>query len=103
MTMEFYFDDKKCEETGYLKEDCLDAIRRHFAKNNPNGTIKETSEGIFEGVLKDINTFGFLVALEEKEWFRETVSGWYWTVPEMESGKNRVDMIASAKEHGLWE
>jgi len=102
MTMEFYFDDKKCEETGYLKEDCLDAIRRHFAKNNPNGTIKETSEGIFEGTLKDYNAFGTTIFLDECEWFKATASGWYWTIPEMESGKRRFDMIADSKKHGTW-
>ena len=103
MTMEFYFDDKKCDEAGYLKEDCLDAVRKHFTKRNKNGTIREIEEGIFEGTMDDFSAFGTAVNFEDYEWLRETVSEWYWTIPERESGKNRVDMVASAKEYGLWE
>jgi len=103
MTMEFYFDDKKCDEAGYLKEDCLGAVRNHFVKRNKNGTIREIEEGIFEGTMDDFDAFTSALYFENREWFRETVSGWYWTIPEMESGKERVDMVACAKECNAWK
>lgn len=102
MIMEFYFDDEKCEKAGYEKEECLNALRRHFAKNNQYGTIKETSEGIFEGEWHDFDAFGTTIFVTNCEWFKSTTCGWYWTVPEWESGKEREDMIASAKEYGQW-
>lgn len=102
MTMEFYFDENKCKEAGYLKDDCLNTVRKLFTAQNKNGTIKETEEGIFEGTLKDFDAFGAALDFSGSKWFQNTISGWYWTVPEMESGKNRVDMVAVAKKYDSW-
>ncbi|HPZ00190.1 MAG TPA: hypothetical protein PLS28_01815 [Clostridiales bacterium] len=102
MTMEFYFDDKKCEETGYLKENCLNAIRRYLQERNKNGTIKETSEGVFVGTFDDIKTFCQLSFLADVSWFKSTISKWTWSVPEMDGYEYQYDMISGAKKHGLW-
>lgn len=95
MKMEFVFNEEKLKQEGYSINDCLNVIRKHFAKFN-SPTIKETRQGVFEGSDKDWSAFGSTACLSNTNWFLKVIEKWYWYVDEGDGkGTQKEDFLAS--------
>lgn len=78
MKMEFIIDDEKCKKEGFEKQQCLEIIKKHFAKYNKRGTIKEIQNGVFEGEESDLIAFGSTFCLTSTNWFLKVIRQWNW-------------------------
>lgn len=95
MKMEFIFDEEKLKQEGYTVDACLNVIRKHFAKFN-SPTIRETRQGVFEGVDNDWEIFSSTVCLTDSLWFLKVIKEWYWYVDELDGkGIQKENMLSA--------
>ena len=98
MKMEFVFDENKLKKEGFKEEQCLTAIRKHFASYNSN-TIKETKKGFFEGVEEDWDAFATASVFPYTKWFLKVIKEWYWYVDEDDGlGEQKEDCLEAYYE-----
>ena len=98
MKMEFIFDRDKLEKEGFTEEQCLNVIRKFFAKYNSK-TIKEIGKGVFEGSEDDWNAFGDTSKFPYTSWFLKVIKEWYWYVDEGDGlGVQKEDCLKSYYE-----
>lgn len=95
MRMEFIFDDNKLKQNGYTKDQCLNVIRKMYARHNSK-TIKEIQEGVFIGNDTDWETFSTSICLADSSWFLKVIKEWYWYVDEHDgNGIQKEDMLSA--------
>lgn len=94
MKMEFIFDDDKLRQNGYIKDQCLNVIRKMYAKYNSK-TIKEIQEGVFEGHTdNDWSILVIAVNLTDTSWFLKVIKEWYFYVDEGDGkGEQKEDCL----------
>lgn len=94
MKMEFIFDKEKLRQEGYTKEQCLNVIRNHFSRLNRHNTIREISEGVFEGTDSDYGAFGSTTKFPHSQWFLKVIKEWYWYIDEGDGkGEQKEDCL----------
>lgn len=94
MKMEFIFDEEKLRQEGYTKEQCLNVIRNHFSRLNRHNTIREISEGVFEGNDNDYGAFSSAAKFPYSNWFLKVIKEWYSYMDEEDGrGEQKEDML----------
>lgn len=103
MKMEFIFDDVKLKQNDYTKDQCLNVIRKMYARHNSK-TIKEIQEGVFEGYTDtDWSILVTAANLPHTKWFLKVIKEWYFYVDEDDGkGIQKEDCLASYYKIKMW-